>query len=136
MEPSTSASVRRASPVGDNLFEWAGSIMGPADSVYEGGKFLLEMKFPPDYPFKPPQILFKTRIYHCNINSQGMVCLDILQDQWTPALNVGKVLLSLTCLLQSCNPNDPLVGSIAAQYLNDKEKHDHTARLWTKRYAR
>ncbi|CAI8040861.1 Ubiquitin-conjugating enzyme E2-24 kDa [Geodia barretti] len=67
---------------------------------------------------------------------QGMVCLDILQDQWTPALNVGKVLLSLTCLLQSCNPNDPLVGSIAAQYLNDKEKHDHTARLWTKRYAR
>ena len=41
---------------------------------------------------------------------QGMVCLDILQDQWTPALNVGKVLLSLTCLLQSCNPSESREG--------------------------
>jgi ubiquitin-conjugating enzyme E2 D/E len=94
-----------ASPKNDNLFEWVASIEGPTGSVYEGGTFFLEMKFSPDYPFKPPKMIFKTRIYHCNINSQGLVCLDILQDKWTPALNVGKILLSLTCLLQNCNPS-------------------------------
>ncbi|XP_064389465.1 ubiquitin-conjugating enzyme E2 E3-like [Halichondria panicea] len=123
-------------PKGGNLFEWTASIEGPAESAYEGGHFLLELRFPSDYPFRPPKVIFKTRIYHCNINSQGVVCLDLLQDQWTPALNVGKLLLSLTLLLSNCNPNDPLVGSIAKQYRTDKEKHDDTAKLWTQRYAK
>lgn len=124
-----------AGPKSDNLFEWVASIQGPKTSAYEGGKFMLDLKFPSDYPFKPPKVMFKTRIYHCNINSQGMVCLDILQDQWTPALNVGKLLLSLIILLQNCNPEDPLVGSIARQYKMEREKHDQTAKQWTQRYA-
>ncbi|XP_011404211.1 PREDICTED: ubiquitin-conjugating enzyme E2 E3-like [Amphimedon queenslandica] len=125
-----------AGPKEDNLFEWAASIKGPDGSVYEGGTFLLEIRFSSDYPFKPPKVMFKTRIYHCNINSQGLVCLDILQDKWTPALSVGKLLLSITCLLQDCNPRDPLVGSIAKQFLTQRSEHDRTAVLWTKRYAK
>ncbi|XP_021960074.1 ubiquitin-conjugating enzyme E2-24 kDa [Folsomia candida] len=124
-----------AGPKGDNLYEWVSTILGPPGSVYEGGVFFLDIHFSPEYPFKPPKVTFRTRIYHCNINSQGVICLDILKDNWSPALTVSKVLLSICSLLTDCNPADPLVGSIATQYLQNREEHDRVARLWTKRYA-
>jgi ubiquitin-protein ligase len=124
-----------AGPKGDNIYEWVSTILGPPGSVYEGGVFFLDVHFSPEYPFKPPKVTFRTRIYHCNINSQGIICLDILKDNWSPALTVSKVLLSVCSLLTDCNPADPLVGSIASQYTQNREEHDRIARLWTKRYA-
>ncbi|KAG7177010.1 ubiquitin-conjugating enzyme E2 E1-like [Homarus americanus] len=124
-----------AGPKGDNLYEWVSTILGPPGSVYEGGVFFLDIHFSAEYPFKPPKVLFRTRIYHCNINSQGVICLDILKDNWSPALTISKVLLSICSLLTDCNPADPLVGSIATQFLQNREEHDRIARLWTKRYA-
>jgi ubiquitin-conjugating enzyme E2 D/E len=84
-----------AGPSDDDMFKWQATIMGPEGSPYEGGVFYLRIDFPSDYPFKPPKIVFLTRIYHCNINSTGGICLDILKDQWSPALTIGKVLLSI-----------------------------------------
>ncbi|KNC99019.1 uncharacterized protein SPPG_05969 [Spizellomyces punctatus DAOM BR117] len=124
-----------AGPKGDNLYEWVSTIMGPAGSPYAGGVFFLDIHFPQDYPFKPPKVTYRTRIYHCNINSKGEICLDILKDNWSPALTISKVLLSICSLLTDANPHDPLVGSIAQQYLHDREEHDRVAREWTKRYA-
>ncbi|EUB62216.1 Ubiquitin-conjugating enzyme E2 [Echinococcus granulosus] len=124
-----------AFPRGDNLYEWISTILGPPGSVYEGGIFYLDIHFPLDYPFKPPKVTFKTRIYHCNINSHGVICLDILKDNWSPALTISKLLLSICSLLTDCNPADPLVGSIASQYVNNRSEHDRTAKLWTKKYA-
>ncbi|XP_060541751.1 ubiquitin-conjugating enzyme E2 E2 isoform X4 [Pantherophis guttatus] len=93
-----------AGPKGDNIYEWRSTILGPPGSVYEGGVFFLDITFSPDYPFKPPKVAFRTRIYHCNINSQGVICLDILKDNWSPALTISKVLLSICSLLTDCNP--------------------------------
>ncbi|XP_030604782.1 ubiquitin-conjugating enzyme E2 E1-like [Archocentrus centrarchus] len=124
-----------AGPKGDNIYEWRSTILGPPGSVYEGGVFFLDIAFTNDYPFKPPKVTFRTRIYHCNINSQGVICLDILKDNWSPALTISKVLLSICSLLTDCNPADPLVGSIATQYTTNRAEHDRTAKQWTKRYA-
>lgn len=59
-------------------------------SCYAEGVFFLAIHFPTDYPFKPPKVNFTTRIYHPNINSNGSICLDILRDQWSPALTISK----------------------------------------------
>ncbi|KAK3802389.1 hypothetical protein RRG08_034534 [Elysia crispata] len=133
LDPPPNCSAGPKAP--DNMYEWASTILGPSGSVYEGGVFFLDIHFSLEYPFKPPKVTFRTRIYHCNINSQGAICLDILKDNWSPALTISKVLLSVCSLLTDCNPADPLVGSIATQYLQNRKEHDKMARMWTKRFA-
>ncbi|KFY41280.1 hypothetical protein V495_05001 [Pseudogymnoascus sp. VKM F-4514 (FW-929)] len=122
-DPPSSCS---AGPIGDDLFHWQATIMGPSDSPYSGGVFFLAIHFPTDYPFKPPKVNFTTRIYHPNINSNGSICLDILRDQWSPALTISKVLLSICSMLTDPNPDDPLVPEIAHVYKTDR------ARIWAR----
>jgi ubiquitin-protein ligase len=132
LTPPTNCS---AGPIGDDLYKWQATIMGPEGSPYHGGVFYLTIDFPQDYPFKSPRIAFTTPIYHCNINSSGGICLDILKDQWSPALTISKVLLSICSLMDDPNPNDPLVPTIADLLRNNKTLHDETARNMTMKYA-
>ena len=122
-----------AGPVGDDLFHWQATLMGPTDSPYQGGVYFLNIHFPADYPFKPPKINFTTRIYHPNINANGQICLDILKEQWSPALTISKVLLSVCSLLTDPNPDDPLVPEIANIYKRDRKTYVKTAREWTQK---
>ena len=132
-DPPTNCS---AGPLDEkDQFTWQATIMGPDDSPYAGGVFFLNIRFPTDYPFKPPKMAFTTRIYHCNVNSNGSICLDILKDQWSPALTISKVLLSISSLMTDANPDDPLVPEIAHLLKTNKEKHDANAREWTRKYA-
>jgi len=124
-----------AGPIGDDMFRWEGVILGPADSPYSGGVFKLEILFPVDYPFKPPKLQFTTKIYHPNINAAGLICLDILKQQWSPALTISKVLLSVTSLLTDPNPDDPFVPEIAHLYKTNKAQYELNARQYTLRYA-
>jgi len=120
----------------DDIFTWEAKINGPDNSPYENGIFKLKIEFPLDYPFKPPKIIFLTKIYHCNINNSGGICLDILKDMWSPALTISKILLSISSLLDDQNPNDPLMPEIANLYLNNKEEFIKNAKLYTNLYAK
>jgi ubiquitin-conjugating enzyme E2 D len=119
----------------DNLFEWEAVIIGPTETPYENGIFRLDISIPSNYPFKAPIVIFKTKIYHPNINSAGNICLDILKGQWSAALTISKVLLSVCSLLSDPNPNDPLVSDIANVYNTNRELYDKTAKEWTTIYA-
>ncbi|CBY24010.1 unnamed protein product [Oikopleura dioica] len=125
-----------ASPVSEeDFFEWNANIHGPANSPYENGIFKFNLKFPQNYPFSPPECKFLTRIYHCNVNSQGFVCVDILKDAWIPSFTISSILLSMRTLMADPNPYHSLVGTIGQIFLENRELHDDTARDWTSKYA-
>ncbi|KAJ6946122.1 UBC core domain-containing protein [Populus alba x Populus x berolinensis] len=104
-DPPTSCS---AGPVAEDMFHWQATIMGPPDSPYAGGVFLVTIHFPPDYPFKPPKVAFRTKVFHPNINSNGSICLDILKEQWSPALTISK-----------CQPYIPIFKTMFRDHLED-----------------
>ena len=92
-----------AFPCGDNMCEWTATIMGPAGTPYVGLKLKLTMSFPAQYPLVPPVVLFKTPIYHPNVDFSGRICLDILKEQWSSVYSVETILLSLQSLLGEPN---------------------------------
>ncbi|KAF5269244.1 hypothetical protein FQR65_LT02545 [Abscondita terminalis] len=108
---------------------------GPKGSPYEGGLFKLEMFLPENYPLSPPSVRFLTKIYHPNIDKLGRICLDILKDQWSPALQMRTVLLSIQALLSSPNPDDPLANDVAIMWKSNEAKAILTAYQWTREYA-
>ena len=120
---------------GNNLLEWVCAIEGPRDSPFEGGIFKLRFVFPERYPFQPPKVTFLTKVYHCNVDLNGNISLDILNSNWASSYTVATLMLSIQSFLNDCNPGMPLVPEIAEQFVEDREKHDEVCREWTKKYA-
>ncbi|CAF1120203.1 unnamed protein product [Rotaria sp. Silwood1] len=110
-------------------------MIGPLDTPYENGIFPFQVRFPTDFPFKPPKIQFTTKIFHPNIFPNGYICLDLLQSQWAPALSISAVLISVQNLLNDPNPHDPSNPEAAHYYRFDREKYNQIAREWTNKYA-
>jgi len=119
----------------DDCTLWKVIMKGPAGTPYENGLWVISYQFPKDYPFKPPQVRFMIPIYHCNINNDGRLCLDILKDNWSPALTAKAVFSSISSLLISPNPADALDSVKANVYSDNKETYNHNAAEYTKRLA-
>mmetsp|Transcript_15263 Transcript_15263/g.29920 ORF Transcript_15263/g.29920 Transcript_15263/m.29920 type:complete len:200 (+) Transcript_15263:89-688(+) len=111
------------------------TIDGPADSPYAGGKFHLEMYLLEGYPFKAPKVRFLTPIYHPNIDKEGRISLDVLQDNWSPALSAFKAVYCIRMLLYAPNPDDPLDCKFAAHWKQDMTAARQRAQEWVKLYA-
>ncbi|KAF2494224.1 putative ubiquitin conjugating enzyme [Lophium mytilinum] len=112
-----------AFPNDENLLKWTATIDGPADTPYAGLSFKLSFDFPTTYPLTPPTVLFKTPIYHPNIDFSGRICLDILKDKWSAIYNVQSVLLSLQSLLGEPNNSSPLNGQAAELWDSDPAEY-------------
>lgn len=110
-------------------------VIGPKDSPYENGDFKLELFLPEEYPMAPPKVRFVTKIYHPNIDKVGRICLDILKDKWSPALQIRTVLLSIQALLSAPNPDDPLANDVAEEWKKDENSAIRKAKEWTRKYA-
>ncbi|KAK6920460.1 Ubiquitin-associated domain [Dillenia turbinata] len=124
-------------PKNDNLTRLIGTIPGPIATPYEGGTFKIDITLPDGYPFEPPRMQFATKVWHPNISSQsGAICLDILKDQWSPALTLKTALLSIQALLSAPEPDDPQDAVVAKQYRDDYQTFVGTARYWTENFAK
>nr|OQO16166.1 hypothetical protein B0A51_16295 [Rachicladosporium sp. CCFEE 5018] len=123
---------------GDYL-NWEITMTGPSDTVYQGGTFLLALTLPKDYPFKPPSISFKTKIYHPNVSNdeRGAMCLGMLRpDEWKPPNKIKEVLGLVRGVLAAPQPDDAVEAGIAEQYRQRKPEWEKVAKEWVGRYAK
>ncbi|KAF8317902.1 ubiquitin-conjugating enzyme [Clavulina sp. PMI_390] len=102
----------------DNLLVWEIVLIGPADTLYEGGFFRAILTFPPEYPLLPPKMRFVTQMWHPNIYENGEVCISILHapgedqwgyeaasERWLPIYTVETIMVSVTSLLSQDPPS-------------------------------
>jgi ubiquitin-conjugating enzyme E2 D/E len=117
-----------------DILKWTAIISNECikDTPYEDGIFELSLEFPNLYPFRPPVVKFITPIYHCNVTTNGRISLNILADDWSPALTTTKILLGVCFLLKYPNPDEPVRVDVGKLLKRDKEKHDKLVREYTK----
>ena len=123
--------------VGDNLTNWNATIIGPQDTPYEGGKFIVNIDFSDNYPFKAPKVHFKTKIFHPNIKQDtGEICAQAIENNWVPTLNAKFVIESLVTLMKNPNADHPLEAEIAEIFQKDYKGFVNKAREFTASYAK
>ncbi|PNW75165.1 hypothetical protein CHLRE_12g515450v5 [Chlamydomonas reinhardtii] len=118
-----------ASPLDEsNLMVWQATIFGPDESEWEGGIFTLRFTFTERYPDKPPRVRFSSEMFHPNVYQDGSLCMDVLQDQWSPCHNVSTLLTSIQSLLTDPNCSSPANPEAAQLYLNDRAAYKKRVR--------
>jgi len=118
-----------------NILQWQGLIV-PDHAPYNKGAFKIEFVFPPEYPFKPPKITFKTKIYHPNIDEKGQICLPIISaEHWKPATKTEQVIDCLVQLVNEPEPDHPLRADLAEEFTKDRKKFFKNAEDFTKKHG-
>ena len=120
-----------ACPHADNILLWDAVIFGPVDTPFEDGTFKLSLTFDESYPTKAPNVRFVTKMFHPNIYPDGAICLDILQNKWSPTFDVSAILKSIQSLLHDPNPDSPANGQAAAMYKDNRREYERIVRQMT-----
>lgn len=100
-------------PSDNNIMSWNAVIFGPEGTPFEDGTFKLVIEFTEEYPNKPPTVRFVSKMFHPNVYADGSICLDILQNRWSPTYDVSSILTSIQSLLDEPNPNSPANSQVA-----------------------
>nr|CAB3267430.1 ubiquitin-conjugating enzyme E2 A [Phallusia mammillata] len=103
---------------------WNAIIFGPENTPFEDGTFKLTIQFTEEYPNKPPCVKFVSKMFHPNIYADGGICLDILQNRWSPTYDVASILTSIQSLLDEPNPNSPANSHAALLYTENRREYD------------
>jgi len=118
-----------------NILLWQGLLV-PDSAPYNKGAFKIEIQFPAEYPFKPPKLVFKTKIYHPNVDEKGQICLPIVSvENWKPATKTEQVIQALVNLVNEPEPDHPLRADLAEEYSRDKKKFFKNAEEFTKKHG-
>ena len=122
------------SPRDDNILQWEFSIIGPQDTLYEGGIFNGMILFTTDYPNKPPEVKFNN-ILHPNIYDTGYVCISILHsgtdaygyekdcERWNPSHSINSIMLSIISMLSAPNFESPANVNASVMWKNSPEEY-------------
>ena len=113
-----------ACPRAENIMAWKAVIFGPQGTIWDGGVFRLSMEFSEEYPNKAPKVMFLTKIFHPNVYDTGDICLDILQNQWSPIYDVSAILTSIQSLLSDPNPDSPANSEAAKLFSDDRRAYN------------
>eukprot|EP01083_Nonionella_stella_P263478 894989_1 len=114
----------------DDVQSWQAHLTGPPKTPYSGGTFLLSLSFPTQYPFKPPEIKFQTKIYHPNVKGDtGEICNTLITDGWGPTLNIRHCIQVIRNIMENPDPDNPLEDDIARQL---REKPNDFKKMATK----
>ncbi|KAF3653559.1 Ubiquitin-conjugating enzyme E2 7 [Capsicum annuum] len=118
-----------------NLFEWSVTIIGPPDTLYDGGFFNAIMSFPQNYPNSPPTVKFTSEMWHPNVYSDGKVCISILHppgddpngyelasERWSPVHTVESIMLSIISMLSSPNDESPANVEAAKEWRDNRDE--------------
>ncbi|CCH62264.1 hypothetical protein TBLA_0G03270 [Henningerozyma blattae CBS 6284] len=129
-----------------NLFIWnIGVMVLNEDSIYHGGYFKSQMRFPEDFPFSPPQFRFTPAIYHPNVYRDGRLCISILHqsgdpttdepdaETWSPVQTVESVLISIVSLLEDPNISSPANVDAAVDYRKNPEQYKQRIKMEVER---
>ena len=121
---------------GEDIGKWDVKIQGPVDSPYEAGTFLVELDFTDNYPFKAPKVLFKTKIYHPNVQTEtGEICTQAIEKSWVPTQNAKYVIEQIISLMADPRPEDALEAEIAEKFTSDREGFNEEARKYVAEFA-
>ena len=142
--PNPNIGVTVGLPNEDNIFEWRITLIGPKDTSYKGGIFILKITFTEDYPDKAPEVVFITPIYHVNVNPTksnmigaeplGHVCISTL-NWWKPQYKMLEVLTNIFGLFYMANPESPYGLDRAQELRFNKPLHEEKIKYFTKKYA-
>ena len=118
-----------------NFMKWNILLLGPADTVFEGGAFKCQIEFPKEYPNKPPSFKFTDKLYHPNIYPDGKVCISILHEgedvygyehiseRWNPSHSVNSILMSILSMLSAPNFESPANVDASKLWRDDFPKY-------------
>lgn len=117
-----------AAPLPDDIMRWNAVIIGPENTPFEDGTFKLVIQFDEQYPTKPPSVKFISEMFHPNIYTSGELCLDILQNRWSPTFDVSTILKSIQSLLNDPNTASPANAEAANMFKDHKTQYETRVR--------